>query len=134
MNSLLTIHFKMDTGLGTAAAIFFVLLIGHVLGDYPLQGRFLAMAKNRHADVISLFGGNLPPRGLWIHALTAHSLIHAGMVWFITESLTLGLVELALHWVIDFAKCEKWTNFTVDQLLHVTCKIGYAALIGFELM
>jgi hypothetical protein len=134
MNSLLTIHFKMDTGLGTTAAIFFVLLIGHVLGDYPLQGRFLAMAKNRHADVTSLFGGNLPPRGLWIHTLTAHSLIHAGIVWFITRSLTLGLVELALHWVIDFAKCEKWTNFTVDQLLHVACKVGYAALIGFELM
>ena len=134
MNSLLTIYFGMDSGLGPAAAIFFALVIGHALADYPLQGRFLAMAKNRHADVTSLFGGALPPRGLWLHALTAHSLIHAGTVWFITGSVTLGLVELVLHWVIDFAKCEKWTNFTVDQLLHVVCKAGYAALIGFELM
>lgn len=134
MNFLMTMHFEMDTALGTVAAIFFALVIGHMLADYPLQGRFLSMAKNRHADVTSLFGGELPPRGLWIHALTAHALVHSGVVWFVTGSLTLGLAELVLHWVIDFAKCEKWTNFTVDQLLHLVCKAGYAALIGFKLM
>lgn len=127
-------HFQIYLDSGTAAVFFIALVIGHVLGDYPLQGRFLAVAKNRHADVTSLFDGDLPPRGLWIHALTAHSLIHSGIVWFISGSLTLGLVELVLHWVIDFAKSEKWTNFMVDQLLHVACKAGYAALIGFELM
>jgi hypothetical protein len=130
----MTIHFQMNTELGTAGAIFFALVIGHALADYALQGSFLSMAKNRHADVTSLFGAELPPRGLWIHALTAHSLIHAGAVWLITGSLTLGLVEMVLHWVIDFAKCENWTNLTVDQLLHLVCKAGYAALIGFELM
>ncbi len=128
---LMMIHFNSDPGLGTAAVIFFALVIGHALADYPLQGRFLSIAKNRHADVTSLFEGNLPPRGLWIHALTAHSLIHAGVVWFITGSLTLSLVEMVLHWLIDFVKCEKWTSFTVDQFLHVACKAGYAALIGF---
>lgn len=132
--SSLMIHSSMDPGLGAAAVIFVALLIGHVLADYPLQGRFLSIAKNRHGDVSDLFGGELPPRGLWVHALTAHSLVHAGVVWFITGSLTLGMVELGLHWMIDFAKCEKWTNFTMDQLLHIVCKVGYAALIGFEMM
>ncbi len=131
---LMAMHFQMDTELGTSVVIFFAMVIGHVLADYPLQGRFLSMAKNRHADVTSLFGSELPPRGLWIHALTAHSLIQAGAVWLITGSLTLGLVEMVLHWLIDFAKCEKWTNFTVDQFLHLVCKAVYAALIGFELM
>lgn len=125
-------YFQMDTDLGTSAAIFFALVIGHVLADYPLQGRFLAMAKNRHADVSSLFGGEAPPRGLWIHALTSHSLIHAGVVWLITGSIVLGLAELALHWVIDFAKCEKWTNLTSDQALHLICKASYVALIGLS--
>lgn len=130
----MAMHFQMNTELGTAAAIFFALVIGHVLADYPLQGRFLSMAKNRHADVTSLFGNAPPPRGLWIHALTAHSLIHAGAVWLITGSIALGLMEMMLHWVIDFAKCEKWTNLTFDQSLHLLCKVGYAVLIGFKLM
>ncbi len=129
----MAIHFQMDTELGTAAVIFFALVIGHVLADYPLQGRFLSMAKNRHADVSCLFGGETPPRGIWIHALTAHSLIQAGAVWWVTGSMALGLVELVLHWVIDFAKCENWMNFTVDQLLHVACKAGYAAFIAYNM-
>jgi hypothetical protein len=133
MNSQM-MHFDIAPGLSTAAVIFFALLIGHVVADYPLQGRFLAMAKNRHANVSNLFGGETPPRGIWLHALTAHSLVHAGAVWLITGSIMLGLVELVLHWLIDFAKCEKLMNFTTDQLLHVACKAGYAAWIGYGMM
>ena len=133
MNSQM-MHFDIAPGFSTAAIIFFALFIGHVLADYPLQGRFLSMAKNRHANVSNLFGGETPPRGIWLHALTAHSLVHAGAVWLITGSIMLGLVELVLHWLIDFAKCEKWMNFTTDQLLHVACKAGYAAWIGYQMM
>lgn len=122
-----------SSGCSSAAVIFFAMVIGHMLADYPLQGKFLSMAKNRHADVSCLFGGETPPRGIWIHALTAHSLIHSGMVWLLTGSLALGLVELVLHWVIDFGKCEKWMNFTVDQLLHVACKAGYAVCIAYNM-
>lgn len=133
MNSPMMMHFHMNTELGMAAAVFFALVIGHVIADYPLQGKFLSFAKNRHADATDIFGCK-PPRGLWIHALTAHSLIQAGAVWLVTGSITLALVELVLHWLIDFAKCEKWTDFTTDQLLHVACKAVYAVLIGYELM
>lgn len=133
MNPLMMINCEMNSGFETAAVVFFAMVIGHALADYPLQGRFLSMAKNRHADVSCLFGGEKPPRGIWIHALTAHSLIHAGMVWLLTGSVALGLVELVLHWLIDFAKCEKLMNFTVDQLLHVACKAGYALFIVYNM-
>jgi hypothetical protein len=133
MNASMMITCQMNSGFETAAVIFFAMVIGHALADYPLQGKFLSMAKNRHADVSCLFGGETPPRGIWIHALTAHSLIHSGMVWLLTGSMALGLVELVLHWVIDFGKCEKWMNFTVDQLLHVACKAGYAVFIAYNM-
>jgi len=128
------IQLGMTSEIGAALTVFFALLIGHVLADYPLQGKFLSTAKNRHADVGVLLHGEAPPRGLWMHALTAHSLIHAGAVWLVTGSPGLGLVELVLHWWIDFAKCEKWTNYTADQLLHVACKAGYAGVVGFGLI
>ena len=54
-----------------------------------------------------------------------HSLIHAEAVWLISGSSTLGFVEFGLHWLIDFAKSSRWTNFYLDQALHVACKVGY---------
>ncbi|BCU75423.1 DUF3307 domain-containing protein [Luteolibacter sp. LG18] len=118
------------TDLALGGAILFALLIGHALADYPLQGAFLAKAKDRHSDSGAMFAESVAPKGLWIHALTAHSLVHAGAVWLVTGSVLLALVELVLHWIIDFAKCEGWTGFTADQLLHVLCKIGYATVIA----
>lgn len=110
--------------------LFFALLIGHAVADYPLQGAFLAKAKDRHSDSGVMFDEKVAPKWLWIHALSAHSLVHAGAVWLITGSVLLALVETVLHWVIDFAKCEGWTTFNTDQLLHVVCRIGYAAAIA----
>ncbi len=124
-----TLAFISGEGVPYAAAIFIALLIGHVLADYPLQGGFLATAKNRHHDASVLFSGESPPRGLWVHALTAHSLVHAAAVWLITGSLALGLIEWVLHWLIDYAKCERWLNFNTDQALHILCKAAYVAAI-----
>lgn len=114
----------------TGATVLFALLIGHALADYPLQGAFLAKAKNRHSDSGVLFDEKNAPKGLWIHALTAHALVHAGTVWLITGTVWLALVELMLHWIIDLSKGEGWTSFTTDQLLHVACKVGYAVVIA----
>ncbi len=113
------------------ALLFFALLIGHAFGDYPLQGHFLAAGKNRHLDSSTLFGGAAGPKFLWVHALTAHCLVHAGIVWLITGSPVLALAELVLHWAIDFARCESWTSFTMDQSLHMTCKLIYVSLLIF---
>jgi len=126
------IAFSQDAAipLVPAARMLFALLIGHALADYPLQGAFLAKAKDRHSDSGAMFAEKVAPKGLWVHALSAHALVHAGAVWLITGSAFLGLVEFVLHWIIDFAKCERWTGFTTDQMLHVVCKIGYAVAIA----
>lgn len=102
----------------------FKLLIAHALADFSLQTSAMAKGKARNSKpdfieemkLVSLF---------WPYWLTAHALIHGGAVWFVTGSMTLGLAEVVLHWLIDFAKCEKWTNIHVDQLLHMICKAGY---------
>jgi hypothetical protein len=108
--------------------VFLALAIGHAVADYPLQGSFLAKAKNRHSDISNYFGKSAPS-GVWLHAMTAHSLIHAGAVWLITGSAVLAVIELTAHWIIDYVKCEGWIGFNTDQLLHYVCKISYAMLI-----
>ena len=104
--------------------IFFALLIAHALFDYPLQGDFLSRNKNRHYK-----DENNNVKGLWIHCLTSHSILHAGSVWLITGSFIIGIMEFVLHWIIDFLKCEGITNFHSDQFLHVLCRILYVIIL-----
>jgi len=112
----------------------FALLIGHSIADYPLQGEFLALGKNHRLSPENKPDGVEGVRGLWLHCLTAHAFIHAGMVWAISGIFLLGLCELVLHWLIDFVKSEGWTNFHVDQFLHVLCKAGYVAVLYFGIV
>lgn len=108
-------------------AMLFALIIGHAVADYPMQGKFLAIRKNRHIKPLE-YGGEVPP-SLWVYCLSAHSLVHAGAVWLITGSVIFGFAEFVLHWAIDFAKCEKWTTFHQDQGLHILSKIAYVLII-----
>ena len=41
----------------------------------------------------------------------------------------LAAIELVLHFLIDYAKCEEWISFTMDQSLHRLCKLLYAVLL-----
>jgi hypothetical protein len=70
------------------------------------------------------------PADIWVICMGAHCLIHAGAVWVITGSSILAAIELVLHWVIDWIKCEGKTTLNQDQALHVLCKVGY---VGFAL-
>lgn len=108
--------------------LFLALAIGHVIADFPLQGQFIADTKNRNNDISQYFQDS-PPPGLWIHTLTAHSLIHGAAVWLITGSVVLAIIEIFLHWIIDYVKCEGWTGFNTDQILHYVCKLVYAMAI-----
>lgn len=112
-------------GLTHPGTLFFALVIGHALADYPLQTEFIALGKNHRLPADQIPGGLGDTRGVWVHCLTAHCLIHAGAVWLLTGSVVLGLAELVLHWVIDFVKSGGWTNLHVDQLLHLVCKAAY---------
>lgn len=100
-------------------SLFFALLIGHALADYPLQGDFLARAKNHRAPI---------PGVPWYQALGAHALIHAGMVWAITGFWWMGVMEFAAHALIDYAKCDGKIGFNADQFAHVLCKLSYVLI------
>lgn len=103
-----------------ALQLFALLLILHALADYPLQGDFLARAKNPSAPI---------PGVPWQQAMAAHCAIHAGMVWLATGSLLTACAEFGCHWVIDRAKCRGWIGFNADQSLHALCKAIYAVVL-----
>jgi hypothetical protein len=118
--------------------LFFALLVGHAIADYPLQGAFLASHKSRHRAWHESSdegqGLELGGRCLWVHCMTAHSFIQAGMVWLLTGSFLFFLIEFILHWVIDAMKCEGLFGFTTDQIFHVICKAAFVAALylGFS--
>lgn len=99
-------------------SLFFWLLVGHALSDYPLQGSFLSAAKRVNGVA------NFP----WWIALSAHALIHGGSVALVTGSVTLGLLETLCHFVIDKLKCENMFGVAIDQALHVVCKIVWVII------
>lgn len=104
-----------------ATTLFALLLVGHALADYPLQGDFLARAKNRTAPI---------PGVPWYQALFAHAAIHGGFVGVITGSVWLGLAEFVIHAAIDDAKCRGWISYNTDQALHIACKTLWVAIIA----
>lgn len=115
-----------------ALQLFALLLIGHALADYPLQGDFLARAKNRFAAI---------PGVPWVWALGSHAAIHAGFVWVITGTWWLGLLEFVAHAAIDDWKCAvsarvegrrmQAAAFHMDQIAHVACKLAWAVLAAW---
>ena len=97
-----------------------LMLAAHALADYPLQGDFLARAKNRFAPV---------PGVPWYQAMIAHCLIHAEFVTLLTGSLTLGVAEFVAHFVIDDLKCARRISYDADQGLHVFCKMLWIGVL-----
>jgi hypothetical protein len=95
------------------------MLVGHAVADYPLQGDFLAKAKDYQH----------PIKGIdWWIAMSAHCAIHAGVVMLVTHNPVFAALEFILHFVFDVFKCAGFTNFRTDQALHVICKIVWAVL------
>lgn len=108
----------------SALVIFLALVWLHAIADYPLQGDFLAAAKNHRAPIVGM------PATL---ALATHVLIHAGFVVACTGSLALGAAELVAHAAIDRAKCDGAFGILADQALHVLCKLAWTALLIYAL-
>jgi hypothetical protein len=106
-------------------SMFFYMLVGHALADFPLQSGPIAIEKCRHSTT------ELQKQVPWYYWLSAHALVHGGAVAVITGSAGYGLLETVVHWIIDFAKCEGWTNIHLDQALHVVCKAVWCALIYY---
>lgn len=97
--------------------LLFWLLVGHALCDYPLQGDFMARAKN---PVYVMPGVH------WLPVMLAHCLIHAGAVALVTGSVAAGVCELGAHFLIDTTRCRGRYGFVVDQALHAGCKVFLA--------
>jgi hypothetical protein len=104
--------------------VFFYLLAAHAVADFPLQAGPMATEKCRHSPT------DLQRAVPWYYWLTAHALVHGGAVSLVTGSVSLGLLETVAHWLLDFAKCERWTGMLVDQLLHVGCKVVWCVLLA----
>ena len=101
------------------AGLLFSLIAGHALADYPLQGDFLAKAKNRTAPI---------PGVPWWQALGAHAIIHGGIVAHVTKRPLLGVAEAVVHAITDDLKCRGKLTFNQDQAIHAACKVLWAAL------
>jgi len=111
-----------------AFSYFFQFLVGHAAADFVLQPRAMGKGKDRNSAIHRRVDGeDFPPWYIW---LTAHSLIHGGAVFLVTGSAMIGAVEVLLHWITDFSKCEGWLSFGQDQALHVGCKIAYCVFLS----
>ena len=97
----------------TPQLLFIALTAGHALCDYPLQGDFLARAKNRAAPI---------PGVPWWQALGAHAVIHGACVALLTGIWWMFITEALIHWMTDDAKCRGKLSFNQDQTIHLACK------------
>jgi hypothetical protein len=104
--------------------LLFWLVVGHQLMDFALQTPNIAIEKNRHST--SPLQNEVP----WFYWMTAHAFLHGGFVAWVTGQVGYGLLETVIHWIIDFAKCERWTNIHVDQILHYLCKVLWVVMIA----
>lgn len=105
-----------------AIEMFLLMLMAHGLCDYPLQGDWLSKAKNHKLSLV-------PGETIWPMALAFHAGIHAGAVYLITGSALVASLEFICHSAIDYAKCNGRLTYNQDQLLHIVCKVGWAAML-----
>ena len=106
--------------------LFFQFLVGHALGDYVFQRDIMATSKSRHAEIYKTAGAGFPA---WYYWMFSHALVHGGIVFLITGSTLLGVIETVLHTIIDYSKCEHWIGMNTDQALHILCKLAYIYFI-----
>ena len=116
-----------------ALTLVLALIIGHMLGDFPLQGQFLALGKERNYWLRN-DTPSPPTKSMWLYCLTAHSLIQGGIVWLISGSIILCCLEFVIHWTIDFLKSEGHLSFTSDQILHIGTKVLFVVAIYLGLV
>jgi hypothetical protein len=110
-------------------SFLFLMLVGHAVADYALQSDFMATNKNRNAVPKGYDPARHGPmQTIWPYVLSAHALIHGGMVYLVTGSIALAVAETVSHWVIDFGKCEKWYGIHTDQWAHIYFKVMWAAM------
>ena len=105
--------------------LFFLLAALHFVADYPMQGDYMAQAKNKY----------LPQgKGIWMWVLLAHAMIHGAAVFVSTLMIGIALIEVITHATIDHLKNSGKLGsgskgYMVDQSLHVGLKFLYVVVI-----
>lgn len=116
--------------MGSFIEMLFLLMLGHCVADFALQGDTMARGKNRNrAPDPSLIPPGQTFMPTWGYWLTAHAGIHSAAVYLVTGSTALAAMELVFHWLIDFGKCENLYGIHLDQFLHFYTK-AIIALLG----
>lgn len=104
----------------TPAMACVLLLLGHLLADYALQGDFMAKAKNHRAPI---------PGVPWFTVLLSHAAIHALFVTIVTANIVLAVLEFVGHALTDWAKCDGRISYNVDQTVHIGMKLAYVGIM-----
>lgn len=95
--------------------LMLIALIGaHYYFDYAGQGDFMSKAKN---------SANPIPGVPWRQVLIGHASIHGAAVAIITGLWWLFLLEAALHFITDDAKCRGRISYDMDQYVHLCMKV-----------
>jgi hypothetical protein len=110
------LHFSSPT----PGSVLPLLWMAHFLCDFGLQSDRMAREKCPGCDATL-------PWGWW---LTAHSAIHGLAVALLTGLPVLGLVEMAVHALIDHSKCAGRISLRVDQALHLLCKALWVVVLA----
>jgi hypothetical protein len=116
--------------------MLFLLIAGHALADFALQGDATATCKCRNST------NPLAKAVPWWYWLASHCLLHGLVVAAIVSwcgksldaAIALGLAETIIHFFIDLAKCEGYTNIHIDQALHVLCKVAWVVVLSQNLL
>jgi hypothetical protein len=103
--------------------LFVKLCLGHLIGDWVIQTRFIAAAKDPHNKINA-------STTYWPYALAAHAATQAVIMGWITGLWQVGIVEFGSHFVVDMLKCFKITNLHADQAIHALFLVGYALYVA----
>jgi hypothetical protein len=103
----------------TGLPLLLLLAMAHFVCDFGLQSDRMAREKCPGCDTTL-------PWGWW---LVSHASTHGLAVALLTGVPQLGLAELLLHALIDRLKCAGRFHLSVDQLLHLACKVLWVALL-----
>jgi hypothetical protein len=84
------------------------LVFAHLLGDYVLQNDFIAKTKANN-----------------YYHLFVHCVLYC-FPFYVLMGFTWHLIPLLIiHIIVDYLKCKKVINYTIDQIIHYITLLLY---------